>query len=124
MNSEAGDSKNQPFTTEGSQIELAKVDEKEPVVDEPQDSQLQDKMTSDQIQKGSNTIMEQIVQMANTPMNEEQGAQTIADHKYLLSNVDNRCAILFFAMTHRNQSLFEALQRHYKKILEDSEVKL
>ena len=68
--------------------------------------------------------MEQITLLAKTPMNEEQGDQTIADHKYLLESIDNRCAILFFAMTYRNQSLFEALQRYYSQLMAETEVAL
>jgi hypothetical protein len=44
-------------------------------------------------------------------MNDILAEMTIQDHKYLLEQVENKCAIAFFAMTNRNQSLFNALQR-------------
>jgi hypothetical protein len=39
--------------------------------------------------------------------------QTIDDHKYLLENIENKCAIAFFAVSNRNQSLFSALVEFY-----------
>jgi hypothetical protein len=51
-------------------------------------------------------------------MNDIIADQTIEDHKYLLELVENRCAIAFYAATNRNQSLYNALQRYYQKIIE------
>ena len=42
-------------------------------------------------------------------MNDKIAEQTIEDHKYLLELVENKCAILFFSCSNRNQSLFNAL---------------
>jgi hypothetical protein len=36
------------------------------------------------------------------PMNDKIADQTIEDHKYLLEQVENRCAIAFYAVTNRN----------------------
>ena len=46
-------------------------------------------------------------------MNDAIAEKTIEDHKYLLELVENRCAIAYFAVANRNQSLFFALQRYY-----------
>lgn len=43
------------------------------------------------------------------PMNDKIADQTIEDHKYLLEKVENKCAIAFYAMSNRNQSLYYAL---------------
>lgn len=51
-------------------------------------------------------------------MNDTIADQTIEDHKYLLEIVENRCAIAFYAATNRNQSLYNALQRYYQRIIE------
>lgn len=42
---------------------------------------------------------------------------TIEDHKYLLELVENRCAIAYFAVANRNQSLFRALQKYYNTLM-------
>ena len=124
MYSEDDNNKNHQVATEGSYVELGKMDNKSNLPASPDHAAEQDQMTGDEAPKGSNTIMEQITLLAKASMNEQQADQTIADHKYLLENVENRCAILFFAMTYRNQSLFEALQRYYKKLVQETEVKL
>ena len=43
-------------------------------------------------------------------MNDDLAMQTIEDHKYLLEQPENKCAIAFFAVINRNQSLYQALQ--------------
>ena len=48
------------------------------------------------------------------PMNDSLAEQTIIDHKYLLESVENRCAIAFYAVSNRNHSLYQALQRFYR----------
>ena len=45
-------------------------------------------------------------------MNDTIAEQTIEDHKYLLELVENKCAIAFYAVTNRNQSLYNALQKY------------
>lgn len=45
-------------------------------------------------------------------MNDTLAEQTIEDHKYLLEQVENKCAIAFFAVVNRNQSLYNALQKY------------
>ena len=45
-------------------------------------------------------------------MNDRAATNIIEDHKYLLETVENRCGFAFYAVQHRNQSLYEALQ-HY-----------
>ena len=55
--------------------------------------------------------MQQINSFSLTPMNDQLAEMTIQDHKYLLEQVENKCAIAFFAMMNRNQSLFNALKR-------------
>lgn len=45
-------------------------------------------------------------------MNDNLAEQTIEDHKYLLELVENRCAIVFFAIVNRNQSLYNAMKQH------------
>ena len=57
----------------------------------------------------SNTIMQQINNFSLTPMNDRLAEQTIEDHKYLLELVENQCAIAFFAVMNRNQSLYNAM---------------
>ena len=47
-------------------------------------------------------------------MNDTLAEQTIEDHKYLLESVENKCAIAYFAMVNRNQSLYNALQSYVK----------
>ena len=42
-------------------------------------------------------------------MNDRIADQTIEDHKYLLEQVENKCAIAFFSCVNRNLSLFNAL---------------
>ena len=59
----------------------------------------------------NSTIMQQINSFSLMPMNDSLAEMTIQDHKYLLEQVENKCAIAFFAMTNRNQSLYNALQR-------------
>ena len=54
-------------------------------------------------------------------MNDVIADQTIEDHKYLLELVENRCAIAFYAATNRNQSLYNALQRYYQRIIDGAE---
>jgi hypothetical protein len=56
--------------------------------------------------------MQQINHFSLTPMNDPLAERTIEDHKYLLEQVENKCAIAFFAATNRNQSLYNALQRY------------
>jgi len=69
--------------------------------------------------------MQQINAFALTPMNDIIASITIEDHKYLLENVENRCAIAYFAATNRNQSLFMALKKYHieKNEVDDSESK-
>jgi len=67
--------------------------------------------------KQSNTIMQQINNFAKIPMNDTIGNQTIEEHKYLLENVENKCAIAFFACLNRNLSLYNALVK-YLNVLE------
>ena len=55
-----------------------------------------------------------------TPMNDTIACKTIEDHRYLLELVENRTAIAFFAVSNRNQSLFNALQKFCKD--EDEEI--
>jgi len=68
----------------------------------------------DKEQKESNTIMQQINNFSLTPMNDSLAEQTIEDHKYLLELVENKCAIAFYAVINRNQSLYNALQQFTK----------
>ena len=56
--------------------------------------------------------MQQINNFSLTPMNDTIAEQTIEDHKYLLELVENKCAIAFYAVTNRNQSLYNALQKY------------
>jgi hypothetical protein len=65
--------------------------------------------------KQNNTIMQQINNFSLTPMNDELAEQTIEDHKYLLELVENKCAIAFYAVCNRNQSLYFALTEYYRK---------
>ena len=57
--------------------------------------------------------MQQINNFSLTPMNDELAEQTIEDHKYLLELVENKCAIAFYAVCNRNQSLYQALHKYY-----------
>lgn len=43
------------------------------------------------------------------PMNDKIADKTIEDHKYLLEKVENKCAIAFYSVSNRNQSLHFAL---------------
>ena len=71
----------------------------------------------------SNTIMQQINNFSTTPMNDAIAERTIEDHKYLLELVENRCAIAYFAVANRNQSLFFALQKYYNTfVMKDDEM--
>jgi hypothetical protein len=47
-------------------------------------------------------------------MNDNLAGQTIEDHKYLLEQVENKCAIAFYAAINRNQSLYNALHLQTK----------
>ena len=48
-------------------------------------------------------------------MNDILADETIESHKYLLEICENRAAIAYFAVLNRNQSLYEALRKHYKE---------
>jgi hypothetical protein len=48
-------------------------------------------------------------------MNDKIAEETLANHKYLLQEVQNRAAIAFFAAANRNMSLYNAL---YKVVLQ------
>lgn len=65
----------------------------------------------------NNTIMQQINNFSLTPLNDQMAEATIEDHKYLLELVENRCAIAYFAVANRNQSLFRALQKYYNTLM-------
>ena len=56
-------------------------------------------------------------------MNDELAEQTIEDHKYLLELVENKCAIAFYAVVNRNQSLYFALTQYYQRQKEELEEK-
>lgn len=71
--------------------------------------------------KQNNTIMQQINNFSLTPMNDLLAEATIEDHKYLLENVENKCAIAFFACVNRNSSLFNALRNYVKQMNEEEE---
>ena len=62
----------------------------------------------------SNTIIQQIKTIAMTPLSDKVAIAIIEDHKYLLESIENRCAFAFFAVQHRNQCLYEALQSFYR----------
>jgi len=69
----------------------------------------------------NNTIMQQINNFSLTPMNDALAETTINDHKYLLEQVENKCAIAFFAVVNRNQSLYNALHRFAMNEIADDE---
>ena len=69
----------------------------------------------------NNTIMQQINNFSLTPMNDSLAEKTIEDHKYLLELVENRCAIAFFAVINRNQSLYNAMQQYTLGTKKDDE---
>ena len=46
--------------------------------------------------------MQQINSFSLTPMNDQLAESTIGDHKYLLEQIENKCAIAFFAAVNRN----------------------
>jgi hypothetical protein len=54
-------------------------------------------------------------------MNDQIAEQTIEDHKYLLELVENKCAIAFYAVTNRNQSLYNALKTYVKKVVRETD---
>jgi len=60
--------------------------------------------------------MQQINNFSLSPMNDLIAEHTIEDHKYLLENVENRCAIAYFAVRNRNLSLYNALKRFFQEI--------
>ena len=69
-----------------------------------------------------NTIMQQINHFSLTPMNDYLAQKTIEDHKYLLEQVENKCAIAFFAAVNRNLSLYNALKAYITGKFEDQKV--
>ena len=54
-------------------------------------------------------------------MNEQIAELTLEDHKYLLTEVQNRAAIAFFAAANRNLSLYHALKKYCSNLDTDNE---
>lgn len=59
--------------------------------------------------------LDQIEDICAKPLNEKGALQAIEDYKYLLEANENRCAFAYFAILHRNQSLYDSLQRYFEK---------
>ena len=76
----------------------------------------------DQGSKKTNTVIQQINAFSLTPMNEPIAEQTLEDHKYLLTEVQNRAAIAYFAAANRNLSLYHALKKYCKIDNEEDEI--
>ena len=64
-------------------------------------------------------MIKQISDFSLTPMNDNIAVATLEDHKYLLTEVQNRAAIAYFAAANRNLSLYTALKKFCN---EDDEV--
>ena len=53
--------------------------------------------------------MQQIKNFAATAMNKQNAQETIVNQKYLLELIENRIAIVYFAIKSRNQALFQVM---------------